>query len=191
MGMTMVRLATEDDLPEILDLANWAALNTAANFAVEPEPLEMWRASFDATHQTHPWLVARDDETDEFLGFAKASPWKGRCAYHWSAEVTVYVRPEHHRRGVGRALYTALLDLMRAQGFKSVLGGITLPNDPSVRLHETLGFRRVAVLEQVGFKFDAWRDVGYWQCVLNPSDDPPAALRPVREVADAALTREA
>jgi phosphinothricin acetyltransferase len=175
-----IRLAQPDDLPAIVDLSNWAAANTAANFAVEPESLDMWRESFARTHERFPWLVAVEGAV--LLGFAKATPWKGRCAYDYSAEVTVYVQPNRHGQGIGRALYSRLLGTMQAQGFHSVLGGITQPNEASVRLHESFGMKRVALLERIGWKFDKWHDVGYWQLQLCDPDAPPTPIRPVHEL---------
>jgi phosphinothricin acetyltransferase len=177
----VIRLAVRDDVPAVLAIANRAAEETAANFAVEPETLEAWDGDFVATHERFPWLVAVDD-AGAVLAFARASPHRGRCAYAYSAEVTVYVLPEHHGRGLGRALYGRLIPLLAAQGFVTLLAGIALPNPASVRLHESFGFRRVGVFERVGRKFDRWHDVGYWQLALRDDDAPPAPLRPVRDV---------
>jgi phosphinothricin acetyltransferase len=129
-----------------------------------------------------PWLVAAGGEGGPVLGFAKAARWKGRCAYNWSAETTVYIHPDHHGRGLGTALYGRLIRILTAQGYRTLLGGITVPNPASVRLHESLGFRRVALLEQVGWKFDRWHDVGYWELLLQEGDGAPVAIRPVAEV---------
>jgi phosphinothricin acetyltransferase len=180
--MIRVRRATFADVPAMLAISNHYALTTPANFAVEPESLESWQVTFNATHEMYPWLVAVDDESrsNEILGFAKASPWKGRCAYEFAAETTVYIRSEHHRRGVGRALYTKLLATMKAQGYMCALGGIALPNDASVALHEACGFTHVGTLRRVGWKFDRWHDVGYWQALLANDPDPPP--RPLRSV---------
>lgn len=180
-----VRRALFDDLAAIVAISNRAAVETAANFAIEPETVESWQRSFRETSAMYPWLVATDDD-DRALGFAKASPWKGRCAYTYSAEISVYVQPEHHGRGLGRALYTTLLATLAAQGYRSVLGGITLPNPASVRLHESFGLRRVAVFERIGWKFDRWHDVGYWQGSLGDAAAPPGRLRPVEDVYPAA-----
>ncbi len=177
----IARLATPRDLPEVVTISNWAAAHTAANFAIEPETEHSWQRDWRQTHQAFPWLVAVND-TGAVVGFAKASPWKGRCAYEWTAETTVYSAPEHHGRGVGTALYGKLIGILRDQGYRTVLGGITQPNPASVRLHEALGFRRVALLERVGWKFDRWHDVGYWELDLQEGDGPPAAIRPVTEV---------
>ena len=174
-----IRLADIDDVPAILEIVNWAALNTAANFAVEPESLEQWRDDWQCMHDRYPWYVAIDGQ--RISGFAKASPWKGRCAYHWTAETTVYVAPGHHRRGVGKALYDGLLSTLRAQGYRTLLGGITVPNPASVRLHESFGFRRVALLECVGWKFGKWHDVGYWELLLRDDDKAPTDLKPVAD----------
>lgn len=211
--MAHIRLATAADLPAILAISNHYALTTAANFAVEPEPLAMWQEAWRATNEMHPWLVAEERHqgimasggqgtesisattshlmhgcqdvrlpSSPILGFAKSSPWKGRCAYRWTAETSVYLRPDCQGRGLGRALYDRLIDVMRAQGWRTLLGGITQPNDASVRLHEACGFRKVALLERVGWKFDRWWDVGYWELHLRDSAAPPSPIRPVREV---------
>jgi phosphinothricin acetyltransferase len=174
-----IRRAEPDDLPAVLGISNWAAEHTPANFAVEPETLETWRESHEATHETHPWLVADDDGV--VVGFAKASPWKGRCAYAYAVEVTVYVHPDHHRRGLGTALYARLFPVLRRQGYRVALGGITLPNPASVRLHEAFGLRCTAVFKRIGWKFGRWHDVGYWEGLLQESDEPPTAIRPVTD----------
>lgn len=182
-----IRCALPDDLPAILGLSNHYAATTAANFAVEPESINDWQRSFEQTHETHPWLVAVDRDGDGgssgLLGFAKASPWKGRCAYEFAAEVTVYVAPEQHGRGIGRALYERLFEILRAQGYRTLLGGITLPNDASVRLHEAMGMHRAALFEQIGWKFGMWHDVGYWLINLAGDSPPPdGGIRRVGEV---------
>jgi phosphinothricin acetyltransferase len=104
--------------------------------------------------------VAADDRV---VGVAYAGPWNERAAYRWTVESTVYVEPSAHRRGVGDALYTELLDRLRRQGFHSAVAVIALPNDPSVGLHERHGFVRVGQLVEAGYKWDAWHDVGLWQ----------------------------
>lgn len=180
-----VRLATSADLPAILDIANWAAEHTIANFATEPETLEHWRSAFERTSELFPWVVAEESDQQALAGFAKAAPWAGRCAYHWAAEVTVYVHPEHHRRGVGPALYERLIATLRSQNYRILLAGVSVPNEPSVKLHSRMGFRRVARLERVGWKFNAWRDVEYWELLLDDDPEQPAPPQPIRPVREA------
>ena len=180
--MTEIRLADFDDLSAILAISNWAATNTAANFAIEPETLESWQAEWCETHALYPYLVAVDHH-NTIVGFAKASPWKGRCAYAFSAEVTVFVHPDHHGQGIGKALYGRLIPTLKAQGYQSLLAGITQPNEASVRLHESFGFHRVALFERVGWKFDQWHDVGYWELLLQEETARPSPIIAVREAA--------
>ncbi len=178
----LIRLAEFEDVSAILDISNWAVVNTPANFALEPETLVSWEESWREMHEMYPWVVG-EAETGDIVGFAKASPWKGRCAYDWSVEVTVYVHPEHHGMGIGKALYGKLFPILKAQGYRSLLGGITQPNESSVRLHESFGMKRVAMFETIGWKFKKWHDVGYWQLILQDGDAPPQRVCPVSEVA--------
>ena len=179
----LIRLAQFEDIPAILDISNWAAINTPSNFALEPETLVSWVESWSETHEMYPWVVG-EAETGDIIGFAKASPWKGRCAYDWSVEVTVYVHSEHHGKGIGKALYAKLFPILKAQGYHSLLGGITQPNEASVRLHESFGMKRVAMFETIGWKFNKWHDVGYWQLIMQDVNAPPQRVCPVSEVAD-------
>jgi phosphinothricin acetyltransferase len=175
-----VSLATEEDLEPIRAIENRAILETTANFNTDPLALADVREQFEAESAQYPWLVA--GEVDQVLGFARGCRHKGRCAYRFAVETTVYVVPSHHRRGVGRALYGALLPLLRSQGFHTALGIIALPNQGSVALHEAFGFRQVGTIHQAGWKFDAWHDVGTWELFLSPPGTTPAGLQPVAAI---------
>ena len=100
-------------------------------------------------------------------GYAYASSFRARPAYRFTAEVSVYIAHESQGRGLGKRLYLALLDELRRLGARTAIGALTLPNQASQRLHESLGFKPVARFEQVGFKFDAWHDVEFWQTALE------------------------
>ena len=129
---------------------------------------------------THPWLVAERDGV--VAGFAYGSPHRERAAYRWAADVSVYVDPAHHGRGIGRALYEELLARLRTQRIHIACAGITLPNAASVGLHESLGFELVGIYRGIGWKAGAWRDVGWWQLRLLPpladGAPPPEPLPP-------------
>jgi L-amino acid N-acyltransferase YncA len=112
-------------------------------------------------------------------GYAYASKFRPREAYQWTAEVTVYVQASQQRRGIGRALYVSLLEVLRLQGFRSAIAVIALPNHPSVRMHESLGFRAVGVFERVGYKLGRWHDVGWWQMALREEAAHPEPPRPI------------
>ena len=100
------------------------------------------------------------------MGYAYATAWRVRRGYRYSTEVTVYVDPGAGGRGIGSLLYTDLIAALQERGIHAAMGGIALPNDASVALHEKFGFKKVAHFEQVGVKFDRWIDVGYWQRIL-------------------------
>jgi phosphinothricin acetyltransferase len=118
------------------------------------------------TLRTHPFLVAERDRA--VVGYAYAAAHNDRAAYRWAADVSVYIAASAKRQGIGRALYTKLLQMLRAQGLVVACAGITLPNDASVALHEAFGFEPVGVYRGIGFKLGEWHDVGYWQLELVP-----------------------
>ncbi len=130
------------------------------------------------TSATHPWLVA--ERGDEVLGYAYACQHRERPAYRWVADVSVYVASGQQGRGIGHDLYEALLARLRHQGFRMACAGITLPNEASVVLHERFGFIPVGVFRKIGWKAEAWRDVGWWQLDLGSAGDgpPPEPLAP-------------
>lgn len=126
----------------------------------------------------YPWLVAEAD--DAVVAYAYASAWSPRSAYRWTVETTVYVAPAAHGRGIGRRLYTDLLDTLTAQGFHQAIGRISLPNPPSIALHQALGFRRTASMPAMGYKAGRWIDVECWQRRLAEPGCPPEEPLPVR-----------
>jgi phosphinothricin acetyltransferase len=173
-----IELATEADLPRIVEISNWAAARTTGNLATQPEPLEQWLESWRRTSRLHPWLVAR--AAGAVAGFAKSGPHRTRQAYDWAAEVAVYIDPACHGRGVGTALYTELFSRLRAQGYVTLLAGITSGNEASEHLHGKLGFTRCATFHRIGWKQDRWHDVGYWELHLQPEGYVPTPIQEVR-----------
>lgn len=157
----MIRAATPDDAGHIASIYNHYVEHTVVTFEEEPVTATDMRARIDDGLPTYPWLVAERD--GEITGYAYATRWKPRSAYRNTVETSVYISPGHPRQGFGEALYRALIEHLRNQDFHCALGGIALPNEASIALHEKLGFRKVGELEEVGFKFDRWVNVGYWQ----------------------------
>jgi phosphinothricin acetyltransferase len=136
-----------------------------------PGAAEMTRR-IEAVIASHPWLVA--EEAGRILGYAYGSRHNARAAYRWATNAAVYVDDAHRGQGIGTALYEALLGLLGRQGLRIVCAGITLPNDASVALHESFGFRPVGIYPRIGFKQMRWWDVGWWELELRPPDgDPP------------------
>ena len=157
-------MALVDDAGQIREIYAPNVTDAFISFEAEPPTAGQMRERIAKTLATHPWLV--HDEGGRILGYAYASRHRERAAYQWSADVSCYVRPEARGRGIGKALYTELLRRLEAQGFRNAYAGIALPNDASVRLHERFGFKKVAHLEEIGFKFGRWIDVGYWELKL-------------------------
>lgn len=169
----LLRDPVEADFAAVAELTNRFIRDTAVHFGYEPLAAGALRAAWEEERRRYPWVVAEAGPGGAFLGYAKAGPWRTRQAYAWSAETTVYVVAGQERRGVGRALYGRLLEGLRARGFHAALGCITLPNHPSVALHEALGFAHVGTFPRAGWKFGRWHDVGFWQLLLRGPDHRP------------------
>jgi L-amino acid N-acyltransferase YncA len=175
-----IRPATDADADSIAAIYAPYVRDTAISFeVVPPAPAEM-RERVRALTATYPWLVCAEGGT--VLGYAYASQHRERAAYQWSVDVSVYVRTDAHRRGIGRALYAALLRIVTVQGFYNAYAGITLPNPSSVGLHESMGFAPVGVYRAVGHKLGVWHDVGWWELALLARPAMPAPVRAVGAV---------
>jgi L-amino acid N-acyltransferase YncA len=122
---------------------------------------EMRRRIADVQKAGLPWLVV--EEEGAVAGYAYAAPWRTRSAYRFSVETTIYLHPDFARRGLGTFIYNQLLTELKACGMHLAIGGITLPNEASVSLHERCGFEKVGHFKEVGYKLGEWLDVGYWQ----------------------------
>jgi L-amino acid N-acyltransferase YncA len=159
-----IRPATPDDAGPIAAIYNHYITNTIVTFEETPiDGAEMAARMHDVTSAGLPWLVTEVDGA--VLGYAYATKWRTRIGYRFSVESSIYLAPTAVGRGFGGPLYEALLAALRERPIHSVIGGIALPNDASVALHERLGFREVARFREVGQKFGQWIDVGYWQVV--------------------------
>lgn len=174
-----IRPATVEDMPAVCEIVNHYIRTSTVNFRTEPQTPDEWTKDLLASRERYPWLVA--EVGGVVAGVAYAGPWKARNAYDWTAESTVYVSPSHQRLGLGSLLYTRLLKSMEAQGFRTVVAVIGLPNDPSVRLHEALGYTARGTLKAAGFKHGNWHDVGFWQRDF-PLPAPPHPVRPVQDI---------
>ena len=164
-GLTL-RDASADDAGAMAAIYNHFILNTSVSFEEQAlTSADMAQRIADVQAAGFPWLVAEQDKA--VLGYAYATKWRVRHAYRFSVESSVYLAPACAGKGMGTALYTALLDRLAAQGCHLVIGGIALPNAASVALHEKMGFEKVAHFGEVGYKFGRWLDVGYWQKKLG------------------------
>ena len=161
----MIRFVTANDADRICAIYNHYIENSIATFEEENVAASDMRDRVGDATDARPWFVY--DLDDEIAGFAYASPWKSRCSYRFSLETTVYLSPDHLGQGIGTDLYGHLIEAIRKKNIHSLIGAIALPNDGSIALHEKLGFRKVGQFVEVGWKFDHWIDVGYWELILD------------------------
>ncbi|MEN3953104.1 arsinothricin resistance N-acetyltransferase ArsN1 family B [Iodidimonas sp. SYSU 1G8] len=157
-----IRLATAADAVAVRGIYAPIVENTVISFENEvPTVAEMARRIETA----HAFFAAERDGT--VIGYAYASPHRERAAYRTSVDVSVYIDKDDRQAGVGTALYGSLLPHLKRQGYHAAFAGIALPNEGSVALHERVGFSSVGIYREVGFKFDKFHDVGWWQMILR------------------------
>jgi phosphinothricin acetyltransferase len=158
------RPASERDLPAIAAIYRHYVEHTFITFDLDAPSLEEWQARLaDARVAGYPWVVLEQD--DGVAGYAITSTFRPKAAYRSTVESTIYLRPELTGQGLGRPLYETLLR-EAARTFHLAVAVIALPNPASASFHERIGFEPVGVLNEVGHKLGAWRDVGWWQLRL-------------------------
>ena len=161
----MIRSALASDAQAIARIYNDYILNTTITFEEqEVSTQQMAQRIEDVAALFLPWLVV--EQAGQVVGYAYASKWKVRSAYRYSVESTVYLARGVRGKGLGTQLYIALFELLKEKGVHVVVSGITLPNPASIALHEKLGLKKIAHFNEIGFKFNEWLDVGYWQVIL-------------------------
>jgi len=172
----MIRTATASDAESILEIYSPYIENTSFTFETEVPTIDSFKERINSYLQSWPWLVCELDGV--IAGYAYGGKHRERVAYQWSIESSVYVYDEYQGAGVAKALYTALIDILKLQGFRNLYAVINLPNDRSVAFHEKMGFEYFAVYKNVGYKSGKWKNVGWWQLQLNEYSLDP--LPPVK-----------
>jgi L-amino acid N-acyltransferase YncA len=166
MRAVTIRDALPADAAAVAAIYNHYVVHTIATFEEEPvDAVEVARRIEAVRPASLPWLVAEVD--GRVAGYAYAGPWKARIGYRFTVEISVYLDPGAGGRGLGSALYARLFEMLVDRGIRCIIGGIALPNDASVALHEKFGMRKVAHFSRNGIKFGRWIDVGYWQRVIE------------------------
>lgn len=180
-----IRLMQSDDCLAVAEVLNHAIATGVAHFGTVLTDEAEVRTDWESTRERYPWLIACSDDGG-FIGFAKASAWKTRKAYDWTVEAGIYLVQGAQGKGMGRVLYEALFGLLRAQGYRIVLAGVTVPNPASERLHASMGMQRVGDIAPAGFKHGRWVPVRIYQKLLAPCDDSdvPMPIRAVQETWD-------
>ena len=163
MGV-IVRTATEADIPAITEIYNYEVLNGWATFDIEKKTLEDRLAWFRETQPPHAIVVAEEDGIVVAWGCLR--PFRAKAAYRFTAEDSVYVHQDHRGRGYGRLVLARLVEMAREGGFHSIIAGIAEGNPASDRLHTAFGFQPIGTEREVGYKFERWLDVTWWQLML-------------------------
>lgn len=159
-----VRPYQAQDAQAICEIYNHYILHTVITFEVEALTPQQMEQRIQGYACDYPFLVGLVQ--GEVVGYAYGSRYRARSAYQNTVETSIYLHHQQGGRGYGGQLYRALLETLAQQGYHTALGGVALPNEASERLHEGLGFHKVAHFAQVGHKFDQWIDVGFWQKML-------------------------
>lgn len=176
----MIRIARPEDMGSMLAIYAPFIDRTAVTFEVEVPSLAEFSERIRHIQTQAPCLVW--DQEGTILGYAYASAHRQRAAYRWAREVSVYIHQDSRKKKYGTALYASLIALLRCQGYRMALAGITLPNIPSVNFHERLGFYPVGVYDNIGFKLGKAHRVGWWQLVLHEAQEPATEIRDLNAV---------
>ena len=171
LAVVLIRAATAADAAAIAEIYRPFVDTSRASFEeLPPDAKEMARRMIGGD-RVYPWLVAEADGA--VIGYSSATAFRQRSAYRWTVETGIYVAPQSQRRGIGRALGLKMIEELTRRGYASAVASITLPNPPSVALHERLGYASVGGIRGAGFKLGAWADIGYWQRDLAERRVPP------------------
>lgn len=161
----MIRPYQESDIDQLVDIYNYHVENGIATLDLKPITSKRLAVQFAKIQKKYPFLVEEDKGT--IRAYAYASQWKAKSGYDRTVETTIYGNPQHQGKGVGTSIYRHLIKILKEQSYHSVVACLSLPNAPSVALHEKLGFIKVAHFQNLAVKFNKPIDVGYWQLVLD------------------------
>ena len=170
--MNKIRCALSSDASSILDIYAPYIANTAVSFETEVPAVEDFMQRIMRNQESCPWLVYESGGL--IAGYAYASKHRDRAAYQWSLESSVYVNESFRQQGIATKLYQTLLQILKYQGCRNLYAGITLPNEKSVNFHQKMGFSKIADYKNIGYKFNRWHTVGWYELQLNDYSDAPA-----------------
>lgn len=174
-GVYAIRPAVEQDSGAMLEIYRPYIERGFASFEEEVPDLEEFDRRRTHYQESAPWLVATFDE--RVIGYTYAAAHRGRPAYRWNRELSIYLDASFHGKGIGNALYFALLSVLKWQGYVNVLAGVALPNDPSERFHEKIGMTAIGTYHHIGYKFGTYCDVRWYELFIGDKEANPAPIR--------------
>ncbi|MDR7072027.1 GNAT family N-acetyltransferase [Fictibacillus barbaricus] len=163
--MIHIREAVQHDLPEILEIYNYAIKHLTATFDLNEQTLDERLSWFTKFNEKYPLIVAIEE--NKVIGYSCLSPFRDKPAYAKSTELSIYMHWNHQGKGIGNKLMKEILHRADTLGYHTVIGGITGGNEGSVYLHKKFGFEFVGCFKEVGFKFNEWQDVHFYQRMLK------------------------
>jgi L-amino acid N-acyltransferase YncA len=175
-----IRFASEADSASILEIYAPFITNTVITFEYEVPTVMEFTNRIANIQKKYPYLVCEIDGS--IVGYAYASQFRERAAYDWSVDVTVYIKPQYHGRKIGKALYTALTEILVLQGYYSAFAGVTMPNIKSESLHLAMGFKPIGAYQNVGYKFGNWYDVKWFELKIQEYSASPATPKIISEI---------
>ena len=159
-----IDIATKQDLNRIVEIYNWAIENTSATFDTDRKTIQSQLGWFESHDEKHPVIVAR--ENGRVLAWGSISPWSDRCAYSGTGEISFYVEPDFHRKGIGFNILKRLIEIGKEKNFRTLVSRIAGKSEASVHLHKKLGFSNIGTMKNVGKKFGEIIDVHLMQILF-------------------------
>lgn len=175
-----IRLASEDQCASILEIYEKFITDTVITFECKVPSVEEFSERMANIQKKYPWLVC--EFQGNVVGYAYASQFNERSAYDWSVDFSVYIKPEFQGKNLGKALYFALLELLKLQGYFNAYAGVTLPNIKSEGLHKSVGFKEAGVFHNAGFKFGDWYNVKWFELKIQEYSLKPAKPKTIGEI---------
>ena len=176
----IIRLAGINDSSAILDIYAPYITDTTISFETEVPAAGDFADRVKSIIKQYPFLLYVID--GNVVGYAYASRHKERAAYLYDVDVSIYILPEYHSRGIAGNLYGCLFDILKLLGYRNVYAGYTVPNDKSMRLHYKFDFSLVGTYHKAGYKFRKWHDVTWLEKTINEYDEIPAALKSIYDL---------
>lgn len=185
MGISLIRFVLEEDTIDVLKIYEPYIRDTAVTFECEVPSVDEFCDRIKGISAVYPYPVCLID--GKIAGYAYANKHRERAAYRWNAELSVYIDQSYQRLGIGKALYTCLIEILSLQNIQNVYGGVTSPNLNSEKLHEFFGFKKLGTYHNTGCKFHRWYDVTWFEKAIGSHEPEPKAFLPVREIDESVI----
>ena len=167
----IIRVATRDDAAGMLEIYAPFILNSGITQETEVPSVEEFQKRIISNLEERPWLVCEINNL--IAGYAYAGRHRERKGYQWCIEPSVYISDKYFGFGIANALYAALFDILKLQGYVNAYAVITLPNERSIAFHKKFGFEYLTTYKKIGYKLGQWHDVGWMQYEINPHRKDP------------------